>query len=499
MNASFMVKGQTLIQPLIQTLRKSNSQHIKTYLLSAVYCLLILSFLLPASVQAELSKKEAVESLTKFSDALAKVAEDIKPAVVNISTTKTVRTPRHPFLDDPFFRRFFGPQTPQERRVTNLGSGVIASKDGYILTNHHVIDGAEDIIVRLHDNREYKGRVVGMDSRTDLAVIKIDEKNLTTIPWGDSNKLGVGEIVLAIGNPFGLNQTITMGIVSALGRTGIGIADYEDFIQTDAAINPGNSGGALVNIRGEVVGINTAIFSVTGGYQGIGFAIPSNMAKNVMDGIINEGRVIRGWLGVQIQALTPELARQFNLKDEKGVLLADVVGGGPAEQGGLRRGDIIIEYDGKRTETPFQLRNMVAATRPGETVEINVIRNGSRLAIKVKIGELPVEPQVVAAVPPPAQFDNTLRGVQVQELTEEILQRLKIARQLKGVVITAIAEDSPALGILRNGDIILEINRRPLSNVKEYNEIVSRIEKNQEVLLLIVRGGVTLFLTISGR
>lgn len=497
MNSGFIING------------KINSQHIKTYLLYAVCCLLIFNFmvsipniLLPAPVQAEISKKEAAESLTKFGDALAKVAEGIKPAIVNISTTKTVRTPRHPFLDDPFFRRFFGPQTPQERRVTNLGSGVIASKDGYILTNHHVIDGAEDIIVRLHDNREYKGRVVGMDSRTDLAVIKIDEKNLTTIPWGDSNKLRVGEIVLAIGNPFGLNQTITMGIVSALGRAGIGIADYEDFIQTDAAINPGNSGGALVNIRGEIVGINTAIFSVTGGYQGIGFAIPSNMAKNVMDGIINEGRVVRGWLGVQIQALTPELARQFNLKDAKGVLLADVLGGGPAEQGGLRRGDIIIEYDGKRIETPFQLRNVVAATRPGETVEINVIRNGGRLAIKVKVGELPVEPQVVAAVPPPAQFaqlDNTLRGVQVQELTEDILQRMEITRKLKGVVITNIAEDSPALGILRNNDIILEINRRPISNVKEYNEIVSRIEKKQDVLLLIVRGGVTLYLTISGR
>jgi serine protease Do len=492
MNSGFMING------------KISSQHIKTYLLYAVCCLLIFSFmvsipniLLPAPVRAEISEKEAAEVLTKFGDAMAKVAEGIKPAVVNISTTKTVRTPQHPFLDDPLFRRFFGMQEPQQRRVTNLGSGVIASQDGYILTNNHVIEGAEDIIVRLHDNREYKGRVVGMDSRTDLAVIKIDEKNLTSIPWGDSNKLRVGEIVLAIGNPYGLNQTITMGIVSALGRTGIGITDYEDFIQTDAAINPGNSGGALVNIRGEIVGINTAIFSVTGGYQGIGFAIPSNMAKNVMDGIINEGRVVRGWLGVQIQALTPELARQFNLKDEKGVLLADVAEGGPAEQGGLRRGDIIIEYDGKRIETPFQLRNMVAATRPGNTAEINVIRNGSRLTMKVKIGELPIEPQTAAV--PPAQFDNALRGVQVQELTEEILQRLGITRKLKGVVITGMAEDSPSLGILRSGDIILEINRRAISNVKEYNEIVSQIKKKQEVLLLIVRGEATLYLTISGR
>jgi len=493
MNSDFMIN------------KKINSQYIKTYLLSAVCCLLIFSFmvsmpniLLPAPVQAEISEKEAAEALTKLGNAMAKVAEQVKPAVVNISTTKTVRAPRHPFFDDPFFRRFFGPQAPQQRRVTNLGSGVIASQNGYILTNNHVIDGAEDIIVRLHDGKEYKGRVVGMDSKTDLAVIKIDEKNLTTIPLGDSDKLRVGEIVLAIGNPYGLNQTITMGIVSALGRAGIGIADYENFIQTDAAINPGNSGGALVNIRGEIIGINTAIFSITGGYQGIGFAIPSNLVKKVMDGIINKGRVVRGWLGVQIQALTPELARQFNLKDEKGVLLTDAVEGGPAEQGGLKRGDIIIEYDGKRIETPFQLRNMVAETRPGDTVEINIIRNQNRLTMKVKIGELPAEPQTAAV--PPAQFvDNTLRGVQVQELTEDILQRLGITRKLKGVMITNIAEDSPALGILRNNDIILEINRRTISNVKEYNEIVSRIKKNQEALLLIVRGGATLYLTISGR
>lgn len=453
-----------------------------------------LNIITSQEILANSKEKESTEILTSLGEAMAGVVERVKPAVVNISTSKTIKTERHPFFDDPFFRRFFGDPQPQRRKVTNLGSGVIATSEGYIITNNHVIEGAEDILVKLADGREYKGRPVGTDPRTDIAIIKIEEKNLPTVPWGDSDRLRVGEIVFAVGNPYGLNQTITMGIVSALGRTGIGITDYEDFIQTDAAINPGNSGGALVNIKGEVVGINTAIFSVTGGYQGIGFAIPSNMVKSVMDNIVKEGRVVRGWLGVQIQILTPELARQFNLKDEKGVLLADVVEGGPAEKGGLQRGDVIVEYGGKKIENPFQLRNMVATTRPGQTIDIKVMRNGNPIIIKVTVGELP---DGIAAIETPARFDNALKGVQVQDLTEEALQRFGITRKIKGVIITNIAEDSPAFGILGKGDIILEINKRPISNEKEYNEIASKIEKNQDILLLIVRGGSTLYITIS--
>ena len=370
--------------------------------------LLIISLSLPAEVKAEAAVKDDMEILTKFGSAMANIAEKVKPAVVNISTTRIVKTPRLPFFDDPFFKKFFGDafQAPQKRKITNLGSGVIATSEGYILTCNHVIEGAEDILVKLSNNKEYKGKVVGMDSRTDIAVIKINEKNLPTVTFTDSDKLKVGEVVLAIGNPYGLNQTITMGIISALGRSGIGITDYEDFIKTDAAINPGNSGGALINIRGELIGINNAIFTTTGGYQGIGFAIPSNMAKNVMESIINQGKVIRGWLGVQIQPITPELAKQFNIKDEEfGVLLTDVVEGSPADKAGLKSGDFIKEYDGKKIENPFHFKNMVASTKPGKTVRIKILREGNYLTATATIGELPIEPQIVSS----PEFENALK------------------------------------------------------------------------------------------
>lgn len=478
-------------------IKNQNAKLRSSIILISAFCILYLSvsLLLPPIIHADTPDKESTEILTKFGEAMSKVAERVKPAVVNISTSRTVKTQRHPFFDDPLFRRFFGEPGPQKRKVTNLGSGVIATPDGYILTNNHVIEGAEDIIVKLADGKEYKGRPVGMDSRTDIAIIKINETNLPTVPWGDSDKLRVGEVVLAIGNPYGLSQTITMGIISALGRSGIGITDYEDFIQTDAAINPGNSGGALVNIKGELIGINTAIFSVTGGYQGIGFAIPSGMVKNVMDSIVNQGKVVRGWLGVQIQPLTSELVKQLGLKDERGVLLVDVVEGGPADKGGLKRYDVIVEYDGKKTDNPFHFKNMVAATKPGKTVEIKIIRNGNLLTAKVTIAELPIEPQIVS----PAQFENSLRGVSVQEVTDEILQKLGITRKIKGVLVNNIEEDSPALGIIAKGDIIMEVNRKPVTNTKEYNDTVSKIEKGKDILLTIMRGGFPQVITIPAR
>lgn len=465
--------------------------------LLTICSLLIISLILPPIVQADMSEKDAAEVLWRFGEAMAKVAEKVKPSVVNISTSRTVKTQRLPFFEDPFFRRFFGDDfhAPQKRKVTNLGSGVIATSNGYILTNNHVIEGAEDILVKLSNGKEYKGRVIGMDSRTDIAVIKIDEIGLSAIPWGDSDKLKVGEVVLAIGNPYGLNQTITMGIISALGRSGIGITDYEDFIQTDAAINPGNSGGALVNIKGELIGINTAIFSTSGGYQGIGFAIPSNMARSVMESIVNQGKVVRGFLGVTIQELTQELAKQFNIKDEKGVLLVDIAEGGPAEKGGLKIGDIVTEYDGKKIENSQQFRNMVAATKPGKAVKIKIIREGKTQTVTVAIGELPIDPQVVSA----AQFDNVLKGVFVTELTDEYRQKHNIPKRVNGVVVSNIDEESPALGILRNGDIIMEINRTAVLNTKEYNEIVSKIAKNQDVLLRIARGNSILFITLASK
>lgn len=466
----------------------------KICILSLVLTIFLFSAFQPS---ADATEKDPSEVLNQFANAMAKVAEQVKPAIVNISTTRLVKAQRHPFFDDPFFRRFFGDesQRQQTRKITNLGSGVIATSDGFILTNNHVIEGAEDILVKLSNNKEYKGKVIGKDKRTDLAVIQIDEKNLPTIKWGDSDKLRVGEIVLAIGNPFGLNQTITMGIVSALGRSGIGITDYEDFIQTDAAINPGNSGGALVNAKGDLMGINTAIFSTTGGYQGIGFAIPSNMAKNIMNSIINQGKVTRGWLGVHIQPLTPELVKQFNLKDDKGVLLSDVVEGGPADKGGLKRGDVIVEYDGKVIDSPLNLRNMVAATPPEKNIKIKVIREGKQHVHNITIGELPADPQIASA----SKATNTFRGITVKELTDEILKKSGITRKIKGVIVSDIDETSPALGKLMEGDIITEINRQPLSGVGDFNAITSKIKPEQDVLISIMREGSWLYLVIPAK
>lgn len=471
-------------------LLKKTSAFLATTVIS---CLMLLTAF-TAVYGAGASEQQSAEILAKLGDAMANIAEKAKPAVVNISTTKTVKTPANPFFDDPFFRRFFGEGAgaQQKRKVMNLGSGIIASPDGYILTNNHVIEGAEDIVVRLHDNREVKGRVAGIDSKTDIAVIKINETNLPTMEWGDSEKLRVGELVFAIGNPFGLSSTITMGIVSALGRSGMGISDYEDFIQTDAAINPGNSGGALVSIKGELIGLNTAILSRSGGYQGIGFAIPANMLRNIMDGIVNQGKVSRGWLGVQIQPLTSELSKQFNLKDENGALLVDVVEGGPADKAGLKRGDVITEYDGKKIENPSLFKNMVASTRPGKTVRIRLVRDGSTLTTTVVVGELQGEQEAVAV----QQADNSLKGVGVQDLTEEHLKKMNITKKLKGVVVTEIETKSPAQGILAAGDIILEINRRLVTGSKDYQSVISSIDKTQNILVLIVRGGVSQYITV---
>jgi len=436
--------------------------------------------------------KESIDILMKTGEAMASVVEAVKPAVVNISTVKTVRL-RDPFFDDPFFRRFFGEPfgIPRERRQTGLGSGVIVDPSGYILTNNHVIRGADEIKVTLFDKREFKGKVIGTDPKTDLAVVKIDAKDLPYIELGDSDKLKVGELVIAIGNPYGLNQTVTMGIVSATGRANVGIADYEDFIQTDAAINPGNSGGALVNARGELVGINTAIFSTTGGYQGIGFAIPSNMAKAVMEQLIKNKKVIRGWLGVSIQALTPDMRKHFGLKEDRGVVINQIFENSPAEKAGLKEEDIILQYNGKDITDPTQLRNLVANTPPGKEVELKVFRDGKTFTVKVTIEELPQE--VVAAR---GEYENALRGVVVQNITPQMRRNLQIPSRINGVIVTEISEDSPAAGYLQKGDVIMAINRTRINNTKDYQKIVSKL-KEGDILLFIYRDGQTFHLTLS--
>ncbi|MCX8070368.1 MAG: DegQ family serine endoprotease, partial [Thermodesulfovibrionales bacterium] len=373
--------------------------------------------------------REAIDILTKTNQALSEVAMAVKPAVVNISSQRIIRGQGgiNPFFNDPFFRRFFGDEfrffdRPREHRQQGLGSGVIVDKDGYILTNYHVIKDADEILVKLSDKREFKGKVIGSDPKTDIAVIKIQADKLPTIQWGDSDKLKVGEMILAIGNPFGLTQTVTSGIISATGRANVGIADYEDFIQTDAAINPGNSGGALVNVRGQLIGINTAIFSTSGGYQGIGFAIPSNMAKVVMENLIKKGKVVRGWLGVSIQPVTPELAKQFDLKDEKGVLIGDVVDDSPAEKAGLKRGDVIVELDGKSFTEPSALRNAVAAIPPGKEITIKIIRDGKPMTVKATVSEIPDDMKKFTA-----PSEGVLKGVKVQDITPEIRRSLALS------------------------------------------------------------------------
>ncbi len=444
---------------------------------------------------------EAAKVLARFSDSLAEVAEVVRPSVVNISTTATVTVEESPYGDlfkDPFFRKFFGDgsggQGPKRKfKSSALGSGVIVSENGYILTNNHVIQGAEEIKVILIDKREFKGKVIGSDPRTDLAVIKIDATNLPMLKFGESGRLKAGDVVLAVGNPFGLNQTITMGIVSAVGRSNVGIADYEDFIQTDAAINPGNSGGALVNTDGRLVGINTAIFSTSGGYMGIGFAIPSDMAKNVMESIIKHGRVIRGWLGVSIQNLTPELAKQLGIKEEKGALVTDVVKGSPAEKAGLKRKDLITEFAGKKVEDPAGLRNMAAGTAPGTTVQIKILRDGKERSLSVTLSEF----QEKKAATRKSEQDNVLKGVQVQELAPPARDALNIPADVSGVLVTNVGGDSPAQGTLAQNDVIQQVNRMDIRSVEDYMQADSKIGPKDTVLLLIYRNGGYLYVTIK--
>jgi serine protease Do len=426
--------------------------------------------------------------------AFSDIVRSVSPAVVNISTTKTVRRETAPFLNDPFFD-FLNPfrefKTPRKWKEQSLGSGVIVSDDGYILTNNHVVEHADEVMVTLSDNRSFKAKIIGTDPKTDVAVIRINARGLPAIRWGDSDRLQVGEFVLAIGSPYGLNNTVTMGIISAVGRANVGITDYEDFIQTDAAINPGNSGGPLVNIKGEMIGINTAIFSRSGGYQGIGFAVPCNMAHLVMNQLEKTGKVTRGWLGVTIQELTAELSSKFGADSASGALVGDVVKGGPAEKAGIRRGDIIIEYDGKKVKDVGNLRNMVAESAVGTTVPVTILRGGKEYGLKVMIAELPAE--VAEAAPAEGRGDSDpegLAGLSVVELTKEIGRQLGLRKEEKGVVVVRVESGSSSeeAGI-RKGDVIQEIDKKKIGGVEEYRRILSGLNPNETVLLFVNRGG----------
>lgn len=441
--------------------------------------------------------------ILQSSKAFSEIVAAVSPAVVNISTTKVMRRDAPPLMEDPFFDLFkpfgeFG--FPKKWKEQSLGSGIIVSTDGYIITNNHVVEQSEDIRVTLYDKRSFRGKVVGADPKTDIAVIKISADKLPTVPWGNTDKLQVGEFVLAIGNPFGLSHTVTMGIISAVGRANVGIADYEDFIQTDAAINPGNSGGPLVNIKGELIGINTAIFSKSGGYQGIGFAVPSSMARLVFDQLLKQGKIVRGWLGVTIQDITPELAQKFGLKDSKGALIGEILKGSPAEKAGLLRGDVILEFNGKEIDSVGALRNMVSQARIGSQVAIRAIRNGKEYKVSIVVAELPKE---AAATAPqePLQEDiqkNALYGLTVMELTREIARQLGLTMSERGVVVVKVEQGSAAdeAGI-KKGDVIQEIDRNRITGIKDYNKVIATLGQKDTILLFINRGGKKSYLTIN--
>lgn len=444
-----------------------------------------------------------LEALRRIGQGFSQVVKEVSPSVVNVRISKAVKM-RHPAPgESPFdffggspFGRFFEWPEGEDFLQQGSGSGVIVSKDGYILTNNHVIEGADEITVVNGSGERYKAKVVGTDPRTDLAVIKVDGKNFPEAKLGDSDKVEVGEWVLAVGNPFELQNTVTAGIISARGRSNVGLADYEDFIQTDAAINPGNSGGPLVNLDGEVVGINTAIATRTGGNMGIGFAIPINMAKQVLDQLIKTGKVTRGWLGVYIQPVTPELKDQFKLKNTDGALVADVTEGGPAQKAGMKRGDVVVEYRGTKIEDTNHLRNLVAATGVGAVADVKVIRDGREVTLKVKIGELPEEEAVIGRGFGEGPEKDV--GFKVSNLTPAIRKQLELPENQGGVVVRDIKQASDAYQKgLREGDVIVEINRVSISDLGDFNRVMSRVSPGQEVLLLVVTEGHTRYVTFE--
>jgi serine protease Do len=438
-------------------------------------------------------------------NSFAPIVKKVLPEVVNISSSKVVKNPTgfsgqlpEGMQMDPFFRQFFGDNSghqfnaPREDRERSLGSGVIVSPEGYILTNNHVVADATDIQVTTSDKHEYQARVVGTDPKTDIALLKINATNLPAITVGDSSKMQVGDMVLAIGDPFGVGETVTSGIVSAMGRTNLGIEDYEDFIQTDAPINPGNSGGALVNDRGELIGINTAILSHgSGGSQGVGFAVPVNLARNVMDQIIKNGKVTRAYLGVSIQEVSPQLAKAFGEAEPRGALVGDVSSGSPAEKSGLQKGDIIVELNGKPIADSNELRMSISMMAPDSTVGLKVLRNGSERDMSVRLGVLPTDQQQASLAPPNTQ--GALEGVTVGNVTDAAVQQLGLPTNTKGVVVTGIDPASPVADSgLRQGDVIQEVNHQPVTNVSNFDRAVHKAGKDP--LLLVNRQGNTLFI-----
>ena len=430
------------------------------------------------------------------SGSFSQVAETVAPAVVNINTVSrgpSGRTPIEEFFGEEFFRRFFGEVPEREQVQRSLGSGVIVDPSGIVLTNAHVVERATEIEAVTADGKKHRAKVVGVDRRTDLAVLKLQGGGpYPAATLGDSDKLKVGDWVLAIGSPFGLQQTVTAGIISAKGRS-IGQGLFDDFLQTDAAINPGNSGGPLVNMSGEVVGINSAILSRSGGNVGIGFSIPVNMAKRIYTELAARGKVTRGWLGVSIQPLTPELAKGFGLREAKGVLISDVVQDSPAERAGIAAGDIVTEFDKKKVDSPQDLQKAVAATAPGKGVPVKVWRDKTEKTLEIKIGETPDDSVALKST----NKSRTMLGLDVRPITPDIARQLNL-RGGEGVLVFSVEDDSPAAEAgLQRGDVIREVNRQRVRNLQDYERATKEVKEGDRVTVLLQRGQPSLYVAFT--
>ncbi len=443
----------------------------------------------------------------QLSQAFEAAAGTVEQSVVPIFAEQVIEVrspfassvdPFRDFFGDDFFKRFFGTPQGGKQTVRSLGSGVIVSSDGYILTNNHVVPRAGKLTVILSDDRKYEASVVGTDPQSDVAVLKIDADGLPAAELGDSDSVKVGQWVIAVGNPFQLMHTITAGIISAKGRSQLGLADYEDFIQTDAAINPGNSGGALADLDGRVIGISTAINSPTGGNVGIGFAIPVNMAKNVMETLISQGRVVRGYMGILPQDIDESLAAALRLKSTKGSLVGDVTAGGPADKAGIRRGDVIIAFDGRKVEDSNDLRNMAAQAKPETHVKVTLIRDGKEKEAVVVLGERPGRPEPAISDAAPEENRSAKKlGLSVQDLTPDIADQLGYQDE-KGVLVAAAAAGSAAEEAgLERGDLIQQVNRTAVHSVKDFHKEIGKLESGESAALLVRRGQNTFFRAIT--
>ncbi len=447
-------------------------------------------------------QRAALQDLKAFSSGFAAVAQAVSPSVVTVTSEKLVQPAANPFSNDPMFRRFFGDQGQNDQpfKQRGLGSGVIVREDGYVLTNNHVIQGADELTVELFDGRKLPAKVVGADPRSDLAVLRVDASGLPAMSIGDSEKVRIGEWVLAIGSPFNenLQHTVTAGIVSATGRSGMNLNEYEDFIQTDAAINPGNSGGALVNLDGEMIGINSAIASRTGGSNGIGFAIPANIAVDVMNDLITDGKVTRGWLGVSIQDVNQDLAQAMGLSTESGVLINSVAKDGPAEKAGLDQGDVIVRFDGKTMKNVSELRLAVAKADPSDEAEVVVLRDGKEKTVAVRLGEFPEDGSAVAVESGEVHQDDL--GITVEPITPDLVDQFELQDVSKGLVVTTVTPASPAQDAgIQPGDVVLKVNRVSIASLKDYREALARAEKGSPALFLLQRGTNTFFIALRSK